>query len=86
MPDWWFVFETSDERSDEMILQQTNQRRVEYADIFNLHACPECGMKMTEVERVKEGGFLFIWYECNLENCNGQWLEKKKAAPQKYPS
>lgn len=38
--------------------------------------CPDCGCLMTEVERVTESGYTFVWYECRQDNCNGQWLEK----------
>jgi len=62
-----------------MISQQMNRSRPEYADVFNLHVCPECGVPMVEIEKIKEGGFLFIWYECKQDDCDGQWLEKKKA-------
>ena len=40
-------------------------------------ACPDCGERMVEVERVKEERYFYIWYECARQNCNGQWLEKK---------
>jgi hypothetical protein len=45
----------------------------------NERLCPGCGGAMAEVERVNENGFLFIWYECTLADCDGQWLEKKVA-------
>ncbi|MCD6394264.1 MAG: hypothetical protein J7M40_12250 [Planctomycetes bacterium] len=38
--------------------------------------CPECGGKMMEVDRCHENGMLFVWHECNREDCNGQWLQK----------
>jgi hypothetical protein len=43
----------------------------------DMHLCPECGGSMTEVERVNENGFAYIWYECSQIDCDGQWLEKK---------
>ncbi len=45
-------------------------------DVFG-HNCPECGAKMTEVDRASENGFIFIWYECSQAGCGGQWLEKR---------
>ncbi len=41
------------------------------------HPCPECNTNMIAVEQRKENGFLFIWHECPVDNCDGQWLEKK---------
>jgi hypothetical protein len=40
--------------------------------------CPDCGSSMTEVDRVNEDGFAYIWYECAETNCDGQWLEKRE--------
>ena len=38
--------------------------------------CPECSAQMAEVDRVDENGFVFVWYKCSRDNCNGQWLQK----------
>ncbi len=38
--------------------------------------CPECGDKMIEVDKRNENGALFVWHECNRNNCDGQWLQK----------
>ena len=38
--------------------------------------CPECGSRMKEIERATESGSIFIWYECENANCDGQWLQK----------
>lgn len=38
--------------------------------------CPECGAAMSESERVLENGAVFVWYNCNRDNCSGQWLQK----------
>jgi predicted RNA-binding Zn-ribbon protein involved in translation (DUF1610 family) len=38
--------------------------------------CPECGGKMRETDRCSESAALFIWYQCNRNGCDGQWLEK----------
>lgn len=45
--------------------------------VSNKHMCPNCSGAMTEIDRVNENGFSFIWYECIRANCDGQWLEKK---------
>jgi hypothetical protein len=50
-----------------------------YSEVLNKHLCPECGGVMSEVARVNENGFAFIWYECSQANCDGQWLEKLTA-------
>jgi len=39
--------------------------------------CPDCGSSMTEVDRVNENGFAYVWYECEQTECDGQWLEKR---------
>lgn len=39
--------------------------------------CSECGSAMTEVDRVNEDGFTFIWYRCLRVGCKEQWLEKR---------
>ena len=39
--------------------------------------CPVCGCEMHESDRLREGDHLFIWLECAMENCDGQWLQKK---------
>ena len=39
--------------------------------------CFECGGAMTEVDRVNEDGFTFIWYRCVRIGCREQWLEKR---------
>jgi len=40
------------------------------------NSCPECGSRMTEVDRCIENRILYIWYECIENNCEGQWLRK----------
>lgn len=39
--------------------------------------CPICGGVMKEVDRMKEGPHFFIWFKCRIENCYGQWLQKR---------
>jgi hypothetical protein len=51
----------------------------DYSEVIKRHLCPECGGVMSEVARVNENGFAFIWYECVQQNCDGQWLEKMTA-------
>jgi predicted RNA-binding Zn-ribbon protein involved in translation (DUF1610 family) len=38
--------------------------------------CPECGDNMKEIDRCSENVFLFVWYECSRNDCDGQWLQK----------
>ena len=38
--------------------------------------CPECGSQMTQVDKIKENGVIFVWYKCSQESCSGQWLQK----------
>ncbi len=44
---------------------------------LSLVLCPACGAVMLEVDRLKEGGHIFIWFECSQKDCGGQWLQKK---------
>lgn len=53
-----------------------NRMTVKSRQALDSARCPECGEQMKEVERCNEGGILFIWYECEKENCDGQWLQK----------
>lgn len=48
-------------------------------NVINTSMCPDCKGTMTEVDRVVENGFLFVWYECTKDGCDGQWLEKTSA-------
>ena len=38
--------------------------------------CPECSAQMMEIDRHNENGALFVWYGCNRDGCDGQWLQK----------
>jgi len=40
------------------------------------NCCPECGCVMTEMDRRRENGALFVWYRCSRTGCSGQWLQK----------
>ena len=42
----------------------------------NKEPCPVCGARMTEVHRCRENGVWFLWYECSISSCDGQWLQK----------
>jgi len=39
-------------------------------------SCPVCGNKMTKVDERKENGAWFVWFECSIDNCDGQSLKK----------
>lgn len=38
--------------------------------------CPRCGEAMIEADRVVEGGYLYIWYECGESGCDERWLAR----------
>jgi hypothetical protein len=44
--------------------------------LLSTRRCPDCGATMKETNRVSENGSIFIWYECENANCDGQWLQK----------
>jgi len=39
-------------------------------------ACPDCGEQMKEVQRQEETHSVFVWYECTVNDCDGQWLHR----------
>ena len=69
-----FITETGNVAEGKKLLAAMN-----YSEVFKKHLCPECGGVMSEVARVNENGFAFIWYECVQDSCDGQWLEKLTA-------
>jgi hypothetical protein len=42
--------------------------------------CPVCGTTMRQCDCVKEDDYIFTWYECTKDGCDGQWLHKKAVA------
>ncbi len=42
--------------------------------------CPECGEKMHITDRLSENGAVFVWYGCNKNECDGQWLQRIPAS------
>lgn len=55
----------------------TNSTKFQSAEKEGL--CPICGELMKEVDRMKEGLYFFVWFKCERENCEGQWLQKRAA-------
>ena len=43
--------------------------------IANRQRCPDCGAFMELVDWENKNGTLFIWYSCNKEECDSQWLK-----------
>jgi len=39
-------------------------------------ACPQCSLRMKETQRMKERHSVFVWYECTVKDCSGQWLHR----------
>ncbi len=52
---------------------------IRFRQALNFRGCPECGAQMFEVDRCRENGVVFIWYECGEKDCLGQWLRKISA-------
>jgi len=42
------------------------------------HLCPQCNADMIAAEQCRENGYLFVWYECTRDSCDGQWLKKER--------
>jgi predicted RNA-binding Zn-ribbon protein involved in translation (DUF1610 family) len=59
-----------------MSTKSPNGLLVKFRQAEDKQFCPECGGRMTEVNRCNENGALFVWYQCSRDNCDGQWLQK----------
>jgi predicted RNA-binding Zn-ribbon protein involved in translation (DUF1610 family) len=59
-----------------MINRSLNGFPTKFRQALRGQFCPECGAPMTEVDRCRENGALFVWYDCSRQDCNGQWLQK----------
>jgi hypothetical protein len=59
-----------------MITKSLNGFPMKFRQALNSQFCHECGARMTEVDRRRENGVLFVWYDCNRKDCDGQWLQK----------
>ena len=42
-----------------------------------LGLCPECGAVMSEIDRLNESAYTYIWLKCSKSGCDGQWLQRK---------
>ena len=59
-----------------MITKSLNGFSTKFRQAVNSQFCPECGARMTEADRCRENGVLFVWYDCSRKDCDGQWLQK----------
>ena len=59
------------------MVSKIDKTGIEYNKAEELSLCPECGSVMQEVDRLREGLYLFIWLKCTKIDCGGQWLQKK---------
>ncbi len=59
-----------------MTTRSSNVTPTKFRQALKSQFCPECGARMTEVDRCRENGVLFVWYECSRKDCDGQWLQK----------
>ena len=59
-----------------MITESLNIIPTTFCAIRSGRHCPECSAQMMEVGRHNEKGASFVWYECNIDGCDGQWLQK----------
>lgn len=59
-----------------MNTESLNQVPTRFRQVLNKQFCPECGTHMKEVDRCRENGALFVWYQCSRNDCDGQWLQK----------
>jgi hypothetical protein len=50
----------------------------EASQVGRIVLCPACGAVMLEVDRSREGNYMFVWFECSKKDCGGQWLQKKQ--------
>jgi hypothetical protein len=47
--------------------------------------CPGCGQAMSEVDRVNNDGFTFVWYECNEPGCIRQRMRQYSFSVRQKP-
>jgi len=40
--------------------------------------CPVCGQNMAEADRLREGNHIFVWFKCVKQECDGQWLQRRR--------
>ena len=59
-----------------MSTRSLNRFTAKFLQALNSQFCPECGARMTEVDRRRENEVLFVWYDCIRKDCDGQWLQK----------
>ena len=59
-----------------MEVMDTSQLLAKIILAENYRICPECGARMTEMDRACEGEVVFVWYRCGESGCTGQWLTK----------
>ena len=60
-----------------MNIGNTSRLSFKFRQTVNQKSCPQCGARMTEVDRCCENGKVFIWYQCTKNECEGQWLQKE---------
>jgi predicted RNA-binding Zn-ribbon protein involved in translation (DUF1610 family) len=63
-----------------MITRSLNGFQTKFRQALNSQFCPECGAQMTEVDRCRENGAFFVWYDCSRTDCDGQWLQKTSSS------
>lgn len=54
---------------------ETSMVKVSLFNVVNNQQCPQCGGRMKELDRRKEGSITFIWFECYKADCDGQWMQ-----------
>ncbi|MHC4112604.1 MAG: hypothetical protein ACYSUY_16145 [Planctomycetota bacterium] len=59
-----------------MTTRSSNVTPTKFRQALNSQCCPECSARMKEVERRRENGALFVWYDCSRQDCDGHWLQK----------
>ncbi len=62
-----------------MVIRDVNGLSGRLRQAANHQLCPECSAQMKEVDRLSDDEALFVWYQCNRDNCSGQWLKKSSA-------
>jgi hypothetical protein len=46
----------------------TKYKRTEESEV-----CPVCGAAMMQTDKLEVGEYIFVWFECSREDCDGQW-------------
>jgi len=60
---------------------ETSLVNVSLFNVVNNRHCLQCGSRMKESDRRKEGSITYVRFECVKADCHGQWLQSYANLP-----